>query len=98
MKDNKKLFVGGLEWGIGDLDLKEAFTKFGTVVDAKVIVDRETGRSRGFGFVTFGDADDADDARTEMDGASLSGRTVRVDFATDKQRSGSGGRRRDDRR
>ena len=54
---SNKLFVGGLAWATTDASLKAAFEPFGEVVDAKVILDRETGRSRGFGFVTFSDAD-----------------------------------------
>ena len=52
-----KLFVGGLSWGTDDNGLRAAFEDFGEVVDAKVVTDRETGRSRGFGFVTFASAD-----------------------------------------
>ncbi|MBX3251862.1 MAG: RNA-binding protein, partial [Myxococcales bacterium] len=51
-----KVFVGGLSWGTDDNGLFRAFEKFGAVVEAKVIQDRDTGRSRGFGFVTFEDA------------------------------------------
>jgi len=50
---SKKLFVGGLSWGTDDDALRNAFSSFGDVTDAKVITDRETGRSRGFGFVPF---------------------------------------------
>ncbi len=55
----KKLFVGGLSWGTTDSELKEAFASYGEITEAKVITDRETGRSRGFGFVTFARDEDA---------------------------------------
>ena len=85
-----KLFVGGLAWGTDDAGLKRAFGEFGEVQDAKVVTNRETGRSRGFGFVTFGSEDDCAEARSSMDGQDLDGRTLRVDFAEDKR---AGGRR-----
>ncbi len=59
---SKKLFVGSLSWNTDDAGLKQAFEAFGEVTDAKVIHDRDTGRSRGFGFVTFADSSAADEA------------------------------------
>jgi len=53
---SRKLFVGGLSWNTTDEGLREAFARFGQVVEAKVVSDRETGRSRGFGFVSYQDA------------------------------------------
>jgi cold-inducible RNA-binding protein len=87
----KRLFIGGLAWATTTEDLQEAFTPFGEVVDAKVVSDRETGRSRGFGFVTFTTEEAATAARDSMDGASLSGRTIRVDLARERQGGGGGG-------
>lgn len=87
---SSKLFVGGLSWGTDDNGLRDAFADFGDVVDAKVITDRETGRSRGFGFVTFSSPDDATSARDAMNGAELDGRTLNVDIA--KERSGGNDR------
>ena len=86
-----KLFVGGLAWATRDDDLYNAFGQYGEVTDARVVMDRDTGRSRGFGFVTFANADDAASARTAMDGAELDGRTIRVDEAQDRGRGGGGG-------
>ena len=63
----KKLFVGGLAWATRDEGLREAFEQFGAVSDAKVITERDTGRSRGFGFVTFDDDAAADEAIAQMD-------------------------------
>ena len=92
---SNKLFVGGLSWGTDDHALAAAFEAFGTVTEAKVISDRETGRSRGFGFVTFTDAADASAAIAALDGSDLDGRSIRVNLAEDKprrdNRGGGGG-------
>lgn len=79
-----KVFVGGLSWDTQDAQLSQAFAAIGPVREAKVITDRETGRSRGFGFVTFDNADDARTAIEKMDGTMLDGRTIRVDQANDR--------------
>ncbi len=83
---SKKLFVGGLSWDTNDRGLEEAFATFGTVLEAKVITDRDTGRSRGFGFVTLEDAGAAQTAMEEMDGATLDGRSIRVNEANERSR------------
>jgi RNA recognition motif-containing protein len=89
---SKKLFVGGLSWGTTDDGLHSAFSQFGEIVEAKVITDRETGRSRGFGFVTFSNDEGATKAIAEMDGTELDGRTIKVNEAEDKPaRTGGGG-------
>lgn len=85
---SKKVFVGSLAWATTDESLSDFFAQCGEVVEAKVITDRDTGRSRGFGFVTFTDEDGARKA-TELDGESLEGRNIHVDFA--RERSGGGG-------
>jgi RNA recognition motif-containing protein len=87
---SKKLFVGGLSWNTNDDGLRESFERFGSVEDAKVIADRDTGRSRGFGFVTFTDAEDANRAISEMDGRQLDGRSIKVNVAEEKPRGGRG--------
>jgi RNA recognition motif-containing protein len=76
-----KLFVGGLSWDTTTEDLTNAFAKFGTVIDATVILDRTTGRSRGFGFVTFEKPPDANEAVKNMNGAELDGRILKVNLA-----------------
>ncbi len=76
-----KLFVGGLSWDTTTEDLTTAFARFGTVIDATVILDRATGRSRGFGFVTFEKPPDAAEAVKAMNGAELDGRTLKVNLA-----------------
>jgi len=88
---SKKLFVGGLAWATTDESLRKAFEKVGEVVSASVILDRETGRSRGFGFVVFADEQTAQTALGAMQGADVDGRRIRLDLATD----GPGGGRRD---
>ena len=75
---SKKLFVGSLSWNTTDEGLRRAFEKFGEVLEAKVIKDRETDRSRGFGFVSFANPKDAMDAMAAMDGQELDGRTIKV--------------------
>ncbi len=87
----KKIFVGGLSWNTNDDTLRQAFERFGNVDEAKVIQDRETSRSRGFGFVTFSDNDGAQKAISGMDGKELDGRTIKVNEAEDKPRGGGGG-------
>ena len=87
---SKKLFVGGLSWGTDEYSLRAAFEQFGELEEVKVITDRDTGRSRGFGFVTFAGADDADKAIDEMNGKELDGRTIAVDVAKDRRRGGGG--------
>ncbi len=92
---SNRLFVGGLSWDTDDDALRSAFEPHGEVKEAKVITDRDTGRSRGFGFVTYGSREDAAKAIEQMNGAELDGRRLRVDAAQERQRGG-GGRRRDD--
>lgn len=84
---SKKLFVGGLAWATDDAGLRTAFEAFGEVTEAKVIKDRDTGRSRGFGFVTFAESQDAEDAQSNMDGSELDGRRLKVDEAKQKPRN-----------
>jgi cold-inducible RNA-binding protein len=91
-----KLFVGGLAWATDSEGLRSAFAGYGEVVEAKVVTDRDTGRSRGFGFVTYADDQSAKKA-LEMNGQTLDGRTLRVDLANDKGGGGGGGGRDRDR-
>ena len=76
-----KLFVGGLNWQMRGNDLREEFSPYGEIVFARVNLDRETKRSKGFGFVEFANAEDAAKAKTEMDGKEVRGRAIKVDFA-----------------
>jgi cold-inducible RNA-binding protein len=90
-----KLFVGGLSWNTDDNGLRQAFEAHGSVTEAKVVTDRDTGRSRGFGFVTMGDQGAASSAQSAMDGSDLDGRAIRVNEAHDRPRGGGGGGGRD---
>ncbi|MBI2029732.1 RNA-binding protein [Candidatus Gottesmanbacteria bacterium] len=103
----KKLFIGGLSWDTTDATLGEFFSQAGTVVSAKVITDRNTGRSRGFGFVEYATDEEAEKAKSTLNGQTLDGRTIAVNDAKPmEQRStggfsggrNGGGGRRDDRR
>ncbi|XP_038688368.1 glycine-rich RNA-binding protein 3, mitochondrial-like isoform X2 [Tripterygium wilfordii] len=83
---SSKLFVGGISFNTDDSGLREAFGKYGEVVEARIIQDRETGRSRGFGFVTYTSSEDASSAIQALDGQDLDGRQIRVNYATDRPR------------
>lgn len=76
----KKLYVGNLPWSIGDGDLRGLFEQHGTIASARVMVDRESGRSRGFGFVEMDDAD-AQKAMEALHGSSIEGRPIVVNEA-----------------
>jgi RNA recognition motif-containing protein len=86
-----KLFVGGLSWNTDDGLLREKFEEIGEVSDAIVMRDRETGRSRGFGFVTYCNGQDAETAISTLDGTEFDGRNIKVDRAS--ERGGGGGGR-----
>ena len=88
----KKLFVGSLSWNTDDNGLRDAFAPHGEIAEATVIADRDTGRSRGFGFVTFADDEDADKAFAALNQTGLDGRTIKVDVAQAKNRDRDGGR------
>ncbi len=80
-----KLFVGSLSWGVTTEMLREAFEQAGTVVDAIVISDRESGRSRGFGFVEMSSPEEAQAAIQMWDGKELDGRPINVTVAKPKE-------------
>ncbi len=92
-----KLYVGNLPFSVGDQELGDAFTRFGTVSSAKVIMDRDSGRSKGFGFVEMSSDAEAQQAIEGMNGQSLAGRSVTVNEARPMEargeRSGGGGGR-----
>ncbi len=92
-----KLFVGSLPWSIGDSELEALFESHGTVRSARVITDRDTGRSRGFGFVEIEAEDPAALIRT-MDGHEVEGRNIRVNEAEERRDRGGNGPRRDNNR
>ena len=84
-----RCFVGGLAWATDSESLQLAFASYGDVVDSKVITDRETGRSRGFGFVTFSTEQSMLEAIENMNGKELDGRNITVNQA--QSRGGGGG-------
>ncbi|KAD7478624.1 hypothetical protein E3N88_01760 [Mikania micrantha] len=86
-----KLFVGGLAYATDEMGLREAFQQYGEVIEARVISDRDSGRSRGFGFVSYTSADAANSALQDMDGKELHGRRIRVNFAQERPRPTFGG-------
>ncbi len=81
---SKKLYVGNLSYSTKSEGLEALFVAHGEVVSANVIVDRDTGRSKGFGFVEYGTAEEAAAAKEAVDGAELDGRALRVDFARER--------------
>ncbi len=83
----KKIYVGNLPWSTTEADLESMFSKYGPVSSAAVITDRETGRSRGFGFVELDDAA-AQKAISELDGKPMGGRNLRVNEARERERGG----------
>ena len=90
----KKLFIGSLAWATDSSSLQAAFERFGAIEEATVISDRETGRSRGFGFVTFTEEGPTQQAISEMNGTELDGRPIVVNEAKEQApRSGGGGYR-----
>lgn len=80
-----KLFVGSLAWAVDDDKLKEFFTSAGTVVSAKVITDRDSGRSKGFGFVEMSSDEEAKAAVDTLDGKELEGRAINVSEARPRE-------------
>ncbi len=89
----KKIYVGNLPWSATETTLRELFGEVGEVHSATVISDRETGRSRGFGFIEMENAD-ADKAISKLNGQEVDGRQLRINEARDRtERSGGGGGR-----
>ncbi|KAK4477080.1 hypothetical protein RD792_016288 [Penstemon davidsonii] len=86
-----RCFVGGLAWATTDQSLEQAFSQYGSVIDSKIVNDRETGRSRGFGFVTFKDEQAMRDAIEGMNGQDLDGRNITVNEAQSRGSGGGGG-------
>jgi RNA recognition motif-containing protein len=86
-----KLYVGNLAFHTTEGTLQGAFSQFGEVAEAKLVLDRETGRSRGFAFVTMATAEAAQKAIEQMNGADLDGRALRVNQAEDRGPRGGGG-------
>jgi len=90
----QSIYVGNLNWGMSSEQLQEVFEKVGAVTSARVITDREIGRSRGFGFVEMS-VEDANKAVTELDGQEIEGRNLKVNLAEEKKKPAGGGYNRD---
>ena len=88
---NSKLYVGNMSFNTTEDALRDAFTQFGTVTDVYIANDRETGRPRGFAFVTFSSEAESKAAIEKMNGADLDGRALTVNEARPKESSGGGG-------
>jgi len=86
-----KLFIGGLAWHTDENALRQKFEEFGAVEEAVVVKDRDTGRSRGFGFVRYSQEADAEAAISAMNNIEFDGRTIRVDKASERGSGGGGG-------
>ena len=95
---NTKLFVGNLSFNTTENDLQDAFAAHGTVIEAKLMTDRETGRPRGFGFITMSTPEEAQAAIDALNGRDLDGRALTVNAAKPREErsgGGSGGGRRE---
>jgi RNA recognition motif-containing protein len=90
----KKLFVGNLPYTMTDDELRELFAAIGACESASVVMDRDSGQSRGFGFVVMVNPEDAERAKRELDGTDVKGRKMRVDVANDQSSGGRGPRPR----
>ena len=87
----KKLYVGNLPFSTTEAELREVFEAHGAVESVNVIMDRETGRSRGFAFVEMTDSNSATEAMRALDGSQMGGRSLRVDEAQERRGGGGGG-------
>ncbi len=87
----RRLYVGNLSFNTTELDLRDAFGQAGTITDAKVVMDRETGRPRGFAFVEMSTDQEAQDAIAQFNGRELDGRTIKVNQAEERTGGGGGG-------
>jgi RNA recognition motif-containing protein len=86
-----RLFVGNLPYSVTELELRDLFGQFGSVTDAKIVTDRETGRPRGFGFVEMGSEAEAKKAIEEVNGRDVKGRAIAVKEAEERGARGGGG-------
>jgi RNA recognition motif-containing protein len=90
---NTKLFVGNLSFNTTENDLQDAFAAHGTVAEANLMMDRSTGRPRGFAFITMGTPEEADKAIAALNGATLDGRSLTVNVARPREERAGGDRR-----
>ena len=90
---SNKLFVGNLSFNTTENNLQDTFAAHGTVIEANMMMDRETGRPRGFGFVTMSTAGEAEAAISALNGADLDGRALTVNVAKPREQRSGGGRK-----
>ena len=88
---SNKLYVGNLSYNTGDQDLRDAFSPYGNVQSASVVIDRDSGQSRGFGFVEYGSSAEAQQAVEAMNGMMVDGRNLNVNIARPREEGGRGG-------
>jgi cold-inducible RNA-binding protein len=86
-----KLYIGNLAFGVSEKELEELFAQAGVCKSASIVTDRDTGQSRGFGFVEMGSNGDAQKAIQQLDGHELKGRAIKVDAAREREKGGGGG-------
>jgi RNA recognition motif-containing protein len=88
---SKRLYVGNLSYGTTEADLRDLFAQAGTVAEVKVMLDRETGRPRGFAFVEMSTETEAQAAVSQVNGRDVDGRSLKVDIAQERSGGGGGG-------
>jgi RNA recognition motif-containing protein len=79
------IYVGNLPYGISDSDLEQMFAVYGSVSESKIVTDRDTGRSKGFGFVEMPNQSEGDEAIKELDGKEIDGRNIKVNVAKPRE-------------
>ena len=87
----KRLYVGNLSYGTNETDLRDLFAQLGNVAEVKVVMDRETGRPRGFAFVEMSTDAEAQEAISQLNGRELDGRTLKINEAQERTGGGGGG-------
>lgn len=93
LMNQRKIYIGNLSYNATEDSVRDAFNPFGGIDDLILIKDRDTGRLKGFGFITFDSAEAAEKAVSEMDGCQLDGRAIKVSIAQEKKAGGGGDRR-----
>ena len=83
--DKKKLFIGSLPWSMSGHSLRALFEEFGEIIEVVIISDRDTGRSKGFGFITFATEEAAEKAKSAMNGKDVEGRSIIVNTAKPRE-------------
>lgn len=96
--NQSKIYVGNFSYGVTEEELNELFSQYGAIQELNLIKDRETGRSRGFAFITYDSQKNAENAITSVNGIEFKGRNLTVNMARDERRGAGGGGGRDGRR